>query len=372
MIVSKSLDVAKDIKHIHIICKLLGLAPYKITKGTFSEEIEIDYTVRNNIIVIVWTSVLALFLLICIIPTAYIYAYVANLSLSDNLNAFISIPMVSLVACFAIIMNLSINKRKITEFFTKISHIDNKLSSLNVKDSSTNYIKFQDNADILIFLFVLIPYCVYDTWLWITEDTFHIAIALRYGHVVNVSLTIHFCTCVKIIRKRLAVVCENTEEMRIPSLMTPQLRSLLGDICEAARILNSIYGPLILLEFTRLFMIVIVSLNSIVYLLNKSPLKALSLIIWKIMTLSELIYIILTCQMTVTKLKTLTFSIHNILFQKFHITVDVFQQFALFLHQISTCGLEFTACGLFKLDYPFLCSVLTSFISYAVIIYQFK
>ncbi|KAJ9592113.1 hypothetical protein L9F63_001341, partial [Diploptera punctata] len=371
MAVWKSLDVASDIKYINVICKFMGLAPYKIMKGSFSEGIEVDYSVRNNIIVIVWSAILALLMLIWCFPITYNYAHV-NISFVDNLNTFVAVPMISVVACIAILINLTINKRKISKFFIKISHIDNKLSCLYIKDSYTNCMKFQENADILIFLFVLIPYIVFDIWLWIPEDgSYILIITLRYGHMVDVALMMHFCACVKVIRKRLTMVCKFTEEMRIPSLTAPQLRSLLGDICEAARILNSIYGLLILLELTRIFLIVIVNLHSIMNLLSKSPLVALSLIIWKIMALTELIYIIVTCEMTVTKLKKLTFSIHNILFQKFHITVDVFQQFALFLHQISTCGLEFTACGLFKLDYAFLCSVVTSFISYAVILYQF-
>ncbi|KAJ9580502.1 hypothetical protein L9F63_024319 [Diploptera punctata] len=370
----KPLDIAKDLKYIHVMCKCLGLSPYTINKNNFPEEVTIDYTFKNNIMITIWATIFAFLLFIgdilLVMPNQ---KYMLSLSVTENVNELVCLPLYSAVASLAIVINLTINKCKMYEFVTKISRIDNKLNRLNKTKYSLIHQKLIPDPEILIFMFIFLPYLVYDTSVWITGDSIAKCLDYRFGNIIDIALILHFCSCIKIIRKRLSKLCKCTEDMIMPILVIPQLRNVLGEICEAARILNSMYGLLVLLEFVKIFLTVIGNITSLITLLYNCDFeKAISFIIWKLIGMAELLYIVITCHMTVTKLNTLNNIIHNTVLSRYPLSTDMFQQIKLFLHQISTCGLEFTACHLFKLDFQFLCGVLASFVTYGVILVQFK
>ncbi|KAJ9582600.1 hypothetical protein L9F63_023059 [Diploptera punctata] len=370
----KSLDVLSEIKHIHAMCRFLGLAPYTITKIHFSGRVTINYNIRNNF----WTSVLSLitaFVLFIGNMMSFIYdTHLARHSVSYSINLYICIPLVFTVASVGILTNLTVNKNKMAEFLAKISYIDIKLNKLTrpVIFSHWRCKTYLDNSDILVFIFVVLPYYVFDAWIWNSDIRMTFLIySIRYGQVLDMALMLHYCKCVGIIHKRLSVLNKYTLQIQPSHFVIHHLRNLFGEICEVVDILNSMYGPVLLLELIKVCL-VLVNLIPFLRLLEISLLKAVSLIFWKIMAISELIYIVVTCQTTIFKLQKLIQSIHRVCYLRHTLSVDAFQQLTFYFEQISTCDLKFTVCGLFKLDYSFLCSVLGSLVTYTIILFQFK
>ncbi|KAJ9592097.1 hypothetical protein L9F63_001325, partial [Diploptera punctata] len=368
----KTLDVVTDIKYIHILSRFLGLAPYKITKNQLSEESSIDISIKNNTMLIMWSGMLAIFMLICIITTIMhcTYVYLLDESLSDNIHLILCMPMFPIVAFVSILMNVTINKRKMAEFITKISHIDNKINSLNIYDFSPNSFRYLHDLDILI-LIVLVPYLEFDILIWNNDKTISLYYrSITYGHILDIVVILQYCKCVRIIRKRLTELCRLVKKMDIPNVVIPQLRYLLTEICDTNSVLSSMYGPLILLELVRIFL-VLIDLNTVIRHFNRGFFKLFSLVCWKMMIIVELVYIIVNCQLTVAKLRHLNHSVHNVLCLKHLLSAEVFQQVTFLLNQISTCSLEFTAFGIIKLDYSFLCSVFASIVTYGVLLLEF-
>ncbi|KAJ9592109.1 hypothetical protein L9F63_001337 [Diploptera punctata] len=364
MKVLKPLNLLRDIRHIHLICRILGLAPYTINTNYVSEEITVDYSIKNNFIASVWSIISTVLLLISnVLLIIHNITYLLNVSATEYVNEFICIPLFTTIAFLALVTNLTINKNKVAEFVNAISQIDNKLNKLNNIPPQVICYKSTPDPDIFIFTLVFVPFYVYDVWVWIIGDIFYKNIAFRYSHVIDLAFILHFCSC----------LCKCTEEIVSPCLMIPQLRNLLGEICGAARILNSLHGPLILLELLKIFLMIIGNITSLVFMLHSRCFdKALSFILWKLLAIVELVYIVVTCHVTVNKLNKLNHIIHNTLLSRHPLSADMFYQTTAFLHQISTCGLEFMACYLFKLDFTFLCNILASFVTYAVILVQYK
>ncbi|KAJ9592098.1 hypothetical protein L9F63_001326 [Diploptera punctata] len=368
-----TLDVETDIKHINMLCKLLGLAPYKIIKNKFSgDDIIIDCNIRNNVILTIWSVVSATIMLVSIVVTIIHYTNQLSQSLSNNINALLCVPMFPTVAFVAILMNLTINKHKMAEFISKISYIDTKLNKLNRSIPAEKHYRFLRDVDIVIVLLVLLPFCESECWIWRTDDSLNLQYrSVMYSNIMDVAVMLQFCKCVTIIRKRLFELSLSVKQMYNPSSGTYELRCLLGEICKATSIINSMYGPLILLELIKMFL-VLINFNLMIIYFNISISKAISLIAWKMLMMVEIIYIVVNCQLTVNKLRHLNQSVLINLCLKQRLKTEVFQQLTLFFNQISTCGLEFTACGLIKLDFSFLCSVLTSIVTFAIILLDFK
>ncbi|XP_023707689.1 uncharacterized protein LOC111864570 [Cryptotermes secundus] len=57
---------------------------------------------------------------------------------------------------------------------------------------------------------------------------------------------------------------------------------------------------------------------------------------------------------------------------KSHLDSEAVEQLLLFSQQISTDGIAFTAAGFFVIDLSLLCTVLTSAVTYVIILIQFK
>ena len=95
------------------------------------------------------------------------------------------------------------------------------------------------------------------------------------------------------------------------------------------------------------------------------------LIIWTSILLGPIISLTLICDMTVSKTKDIGHKLQALLL-KDTVGSDAVEQLKLFCQQMSKDRIVFTAAGLFDVDLSFLCTFLTTFTTYIVVMIQLK
>jgi hypothetical protein len=158
------------------------------------------------------------------------------------------------------------------------------------------------------------------------------------------------------------------------------LRRIYNHLFECTKIINSIFGFYILLDVCRTITSFTSTLYSVVRLFNE-PVDAVTnlefsdflfdRIVWIIILLGTTTSQTVICGMTVSKSKDIAHKIQTLLLEDSQ-KADVVEQLKLFSLQMSTDRVVFTAAGFFVIDLSVLCALVTSAITYIIVLIQFK
>jgi hypothetical protein len=152
-----------------------------------------------------------------------------------------------------------------------------------------------------------------------------------------------------------------------------ELRRIYYDLYECVKIINFMYGLPILIHIFRTATGLIAApyCIGILFDVHAEINYILPVMIWTIVLLGSTIILMVICDMAASKTKDIEHKLQALLLID-TVSSDVEKQLNLFCQQMSKDRIAFTAAGLFDLNLSFLCTFLTSIMTYMVVLIQFK
>jgi hypothetical protein len=152
-----------------------------------------------------------------------------------------------------------------------------------------------------------------------------------------------------------------------------KLRRMYYHLYECFKIINFMYGLLILIYIFRAGTGLISVLYHIGMYFNEHPGidDILLVIIWTFVLVCPIISLTVICDMAASKSKDIGHKLQALLLID-TVSSDVEKQLKLFCQQMSNDRIEFTAAGLFAVNLSFLCTFLTSIMTYMVVVIELK
>ncbi|KAJ9601691.1 hypothetical protein L9F63_000162 [Diploptera punctata] len=308
------LVIISVIKPFYYISRFMGLFTFSITKSRSDNVDIIDDSLSKNVVAMIWTSIITV-----VIAGAFVY------SVFHATGSAMSLENSAKNAVEAI-LTLQFSYLTSAEFFASFSRMEVSIMNEKSYSSKTN------NKT---------PECritpLDDNVIYVFDNS------VNFKRQQNHMLIHHF-------------------------------RGVYGNIYNAVKFINSMYGPYILAETLNNFFTSIEAC-AFVYQRMSQPHRTMfefiSSLGWAIFFLSKQVSITLSCHMVSTQTKTLMDHIQNLLL--IHPIKDEFlQQLRLFKSQLSKNKIEFTAFGVFTLSISVLLTFVASAFAQILFIVQLK
>jgi hypothetical protein len=410
---SFSTDIYSAVKPLYIVSQLVGLAPYFYVRNTQTGEESIDISISSNVKKIVWAFVL--FVIQFIGLSGKIFRSFVNPpdSTVGFVNDVIQFPFFGATSMVAITLAVTINRKKMLQIINTLSVVDRVLfSNRNIykKQRIQLLIAVICNSVIsaLIFSLDIYYYYTYDLlyiitiyvpdFVWSINElqfvnlvdvlrvrlvTLNAAISTVFasdcylkdaprftkehnvqhtGRYVSVSRTVGSTNakhsrhqiCEEFVGNIIEMSCRESE---IPSRIV-KLRKIYNELYEMCCFMNSMYGYMLLQEFTSYTICMIVdgyNLVCVLVALYKSEAPVIptagypALISWNLSNLIRPFLVCLSCQRLNNEFKTAVKSIHSLTLRP-DVKPRVSDQLRQFSSQIYNCKLGFNACGFFDIN----------------------
>jgi len=152
-----------------------------------------------------------------------------------------------------------------------------------------------------------------------------------------------------------------------------KLRRIYCHLYECVKIINFMYGLPILIHIFRSA----TGLIPMLYIFGTSFSEHSGnyfiafVIIWTIVLFGPIISLTVICDIAASKTKDIGHKLQALLLDE-KVSSDMMEQLKLFCQQMSNDRIVFTATGLFDVDLSFLCTFLTTFTTYIVVLIQLK
>jgi hypothetical protein len=146
---SVNTNIQLAFKPLHLVAKLVGLAPYTFIRNTQSGEETIDVTWKHNRSSIIWSLLLVIVEII-----ATVYRMTLPAPVSGSFVSLLELPLVHISGFVPIIIVLSINRGRMQQFVTMLSRVDNGL----IQSSDNIYRKHK--AKIIVFLVCFLAFII--------------------------------------------------------------------------------------------------------------------------------------------------------------------------------------------------------------------
>jgi hypothetical protein len=401
--------------------QLVGLAPYFYVRNTQTGEESIIISSRSNVKKIIWALVLVFSQFIGL--SCKMAGSIINPpdSIGDFVNDIIQFPFLGATSIVAIILAVTSNRKKISQILNTLSVVDRVLFSdrniykkqqmqllaavictclssavifyldmhyyytynllyiitIYVPDFvwSVNELQFMNLVEVLRVRLVTLNARISTV---LTSDCYmHDASrstrkhnVQHAGRYVSVSRAVgstyikhprHHQICEELVGNITEISCN---ELKIPSQIL-KLRKIYNSLYEMCCLINSMYGYMLLQEFTSYTVCMIVDgYNLICFLvaLYKSqapmvpPEGYSSLILWNLSNLIRPFLLCLSCQRLNNEFKTTLKSIETLALWP-DVKARVSDQLRQFSSQVQNCKLGFSACGIFDTNLSLFCAV---------------
>ena len=418
---SFSTDIYSGVKPLHFVGQLVGLAPYFYVRNTQTGEESIDISSRSNVKKIIWAFVLLLVQFIGL--SCKIAGSISNPpnSVVDLVNDIIQFPFFCATSMVAITLAVTVNRKKIRQFLNTLSIVDRVLFSdggIYKKQQTQLLIAVICNSvsSAVIFYFDINYYYTYDLlyiitiyvpdFVWSVNElqfmnlvqvlrmrlvTLNASISKVFasdcymqdasrstrkhhvqhaGRYVCVSRAVgsnytknsrHHQICEEFVGNIIEISCR---ESKISSRIL-KLRKIYNKLYEMCCLINSMYGYLLLQEFTSYTVCTIVDgYNLICFLvaLYKSQAPMIppegypALILWNLSNLIRPFLLCLSCQRLNNEFKTTLKSIQTLALRP-DVRTGMSDQLRQFSSQVQNCKLGFSACGFFDINLSLSCAI---------------
>jgi hypothetical protein len=416
----------EDMKPLYYVAKILGIAPFTVTINTATNEEIIDMKLTSNMCGFTASATIFIVLL-----TGFVFAtFMREFSFRKDpvvvLTYALSVPLNFIGSMVLVIMNATVNRYKLEKILKKFTSIDKNLNLLRSGYFCQRDVKKFDVFMPLLVLVVLLLSCE----IFLSVDKFNpvFRIIERTCQVINLVAVMQYCKLALMIRVRLSVMyeilcwtfCKNISHMNCNTFSSGTLNSTVKlfskpsdtlhtsisvmpggsetfegkeadlkpvrfleneillrirriyyHLYDCTKIINLMYGLPILIHVLRTAIGLISGLYNIGSFFD-GPINTIPpVIIWTVVLLGSIISLAVICDMTVCKTKDVTHKLQALLL-KDTVSSDVVEQLKLFSHQMSNDRITFTAAGLFDVNLSFLCTYLTSVVTYVVVLVQFK
>lgn len=152
----------------------------------------------------------------------------------------------------------------------------------------------------------------------------------------------------------------------------PTLMEVYDSLVDVAADVNTNYTFQILVCFTLLFIKTVFAIFFAYYeyFILGAQMKAINWGIWSVIDWNEILLLTITCQIASTQARQTGVEVHKLLMNSYD--NDIREKLTIFSQQIFHCPVEFTACGLFKIDSQLLFTIIGSGTIYLLIMLQFQ
>lgn len=424
--------IQRELKHIYYLSKVVCLAPFSFSWNPVSYEVCINPSLRSNITGFVWTVFMSVTMGIGLAGGIVRYKNSERYNPGVAMNTSFCFPMNFINALLSFVV-LFINRFKYVEFIKTMIKIDDALMPYSTKyQNYFLYSVFTVCALLSVFMCYDVlgmeerKYFLYCS-LYRIAYFISMVLIIQFCHIVR-------CIQQRLIilGKELSSILENKILMNVTSTakLTPvetvnnaelssvesqiskaenpmdisenkcssvssnslscrklhkivTLRQIYDHIYDATQLINSTYGFLILLLFLRAAAGLVTNIYHLTSITTKSehvtpkyenwgsPEHLGSLVTWIMIFLGTVIWMTVTCQMTMLESMRIGDIIQKLLLQQ-PFRHDMLQQLKLFSDQIAKNQIEFSAVWLFKVDVSVLCTILTSVTAYIIVLLQFQ
>jgi hypothetical protein len=414
---SFSTDIYSGVKPLYIVGQLVGLDPYFYVRNTQTREESIDISISSNVKEIIWA--LVLFIVQFIGLSCKLFGSFVNPpdSIMELVNDIIQFPFFGATSMGAIILSLTINRKKMLQIINTLSVVDRFLLSnrkiyrkqqmhlliavicvsvvsavifsldiyyyytynllyiitIYVPDFvwSINELKYINLVDVLRVRLVALNAAISTVF----SSDCDLKDASRFtrehnvqhtGRYVSVSRTVgsnnpRHQICEVLVGNIIEISCRESE---IPSRIL-KLRKIYDELYEICCLINSMYGYMLLQEFTSYTVCMIVDGYNLVGCLvalykSEAPMTPPegypALILWNLSNLIRPFLVCLSCQRLNNEFKTAVKSIQTLTLRP-DVKTRVSDQLRQFSGQVQNCKLGFTACGFFDINLSLFCAV---------------
>jgi hypothetical protein len=419
----------QDMKPLYYVAKILGLAPFTFKTDAATNEEIIDIKLTSNICGFTASAVTVIVLLIGFVFATFLPEFTLRQDPIDVLLYAVSIPLNFLCSLVLVIMNATVNRFKLENLVKKLTSIDKRLTllptGLSFQRSGRNIQLFMP---ILVLAVIMLSCDVY-----MAVDKFNpvFCVIERSCEIITLVSIMQHCKMALIIRARLSVMYEilswtfckrrsqtncdhfGTSALNVTSNVCRQtcntlhtstfvlcddlealngnqrnikmsssiievefllkLRRIYYHLYECVKIINFMYGLPILIHIfhTAVGLIGVPYQIGIFFDVHPGISYILPLIIWTIVLLGSTITLAVICDLAASKTKDIEHKLQALLLIN-NVSSEMVGQLQLFCQQMSKDRIAFPAAGLFDVNLSFLCTFLTSIMTYMVVLIQFK
>jgi hypothetical protein len=415
-------------KPLYYVAKMLGIAPFTLQVNAATDGEIIDIKFNSNICGFAASAIIFIVLLTGFVFATFLPEFSLRKDPLDVLTYAVSVPLNFIGSLVLVIMNSTVNRNNLEKLVKKLTSIDKCLTVLR---SGYCYQRDRRNVQVVIPVFVL-AVILLSSEVFMVYGKLNLVFCIieRSCQVITLVALLQYCQLALMIRSRLSVMYEilswtfskklshtncdkfgsstlnvtsNVCSRTSKTLHTPRrillddleafngirtnlktvgfievsvllkLRRIYHRLYDCSKIINFMYGLPILIYIFRSA----TGLISLLYDLgvsfseHRGIYDILSLIIWTSVLLGPIISLTIICDMNVSKTKDIGHKLQAMLL-KDTVSSDVVDQLKLFCQQISNDRIVFTAAGLFDVDLSFLCTFLTTFTTYIVVMIQLK
>jgi hypothetical protein len=410
----KSLNthIYAGMKPLHYAAQLVGLAPYTFVRREGTGRESLDISRRRNVTKIIWGLLLLGVQFIGLLCKLEQSISIPPDTLLDFLNDMFQIPFFCTTSIGAIIFALTVNRKKMSDFVNILSVVDRCLlhdNSVYKKQTTTLLIAVTCITvySIIKFYFYVYYFVIYNMlyvitiylpdYIWSINELqfvtivemlrFRLATLNKYiplvfvqeTHSKNVPCNSKKCpgryvrTSQSCIRAGLKVghvqTCSHTSKVTCDML---KLSEVYNDLYEMCRLINSMYGYMLLQESTSYTVCITTdgyNLLSFLIALYKAKVPLIppggcpALILWNISNLIRLFAMCLACQRVSDEVSRTVNHIETLKLQP-DLSTDISNRLRILSKQIEQCKIEFSACGFFDINLSHFCAVVLTSTTY--------
>jgi hypothetical protein len=401
-------DIYSVVWPLHLMSKIFGLAPYSL--GIDNESGKSGYIINS------FCRIWSVFWIILLVALEYINTItniIENVTLQQRILEFLFSTSMSTYSIFSLLSSLTINRDKVPQIIAKLSGIDRLLSTkkyrTQIYENTRLYIIIQITV-LMSTLLALISYGTYVIHGNFSFRNFNYFFFEALPMILNCIAILHFVNLVLLLRDKYKFLNSMLEtspvipsnvttlnnlhtncitptenctfamenfnkerrEINISSIRNQlhNLRIIYNQLHEVAFLINSTYGISLLCATLWVFVSIISGVNYILKIKNTDTgLYIIVAVLWSIFCAALMTIMAVSCSVAVNGCNRSPVIVQKIMLRD-DIDMEVTKELKKMFNQFKVMKIEFSACGLYKIDLSFLCGIFGATLSYLIIMSQ--
>ncbi|PNF15102.1 hypothetical protein B7P43_G15984 [Cryptotermes secundus] len=400
-------DIYSALWPLHLLSKIFGLAPYSLKRDNES--------VTNRSLSNCFCRIWSIFLIILLMVLSYVYNTVnitGNVTLKQKIFEVLFSALMYGYSIISLLLPLTIKKDKAPQIITKISEIDHLFSSKKYKT------QIYEKTQLFVIFQISIMTCTVLALMTCGAYVVHGNFSFRNCHYffvetlpmfINCIVILNFVNVVLLLRDKykflnsmlemsavkpcnknvndfhtncitpmdnctfeMKYFSRDRREMNISSRRNQlhNLRIIYSRLHEVAHLINSTFGILLLCTTLWLLISIICGINYVLKTKHTdSSLYVIVAVLWSIFCASLITLMAMSCSLAVNECNRSPVIVQNIMLRQ-DIDILVTKELKKMFIQFKVMKIEFSACGMYRIDLSLLCGIFGATFSYIIIFWQ--
>ncbi|PNF15921.1 hypothetical protein B7P43_G07711 [Cryptotermes secundus] len=404
--VSRATDIYSAVWPLHFISRIFGLAPYSLKPGAESANCANLVTFLSRM----W-SVLCIILVVALEYIFMTRFFFGNLTLKHKVTSSLAIASLCSCSIINIFQSLIINGCKVREILRKISDIDQLFSSKVYRSliyKNTRLLLTLQFATVILLVIIIRVLLVYVYDGYLTFPHIFAVSLLSVPTLVNCTAILHFVNLVLQLRNKYKYLNSVLESSALTpcnvtisdycntNYVTPidtfrmkpsfneqrgyrnssrcqhfrNLRIIYSQLHDVALLMNYTYGFSLLCATVWVFCSIIPTANRII---EMKPTNVYVHILTAVLSSTYYFALIgimaLSCSLAVNECSRSPLIVQKIMLCD-DIDSEVMKEMEMMFTQFKAMKIGFSACGMYRIDLPFFCGIISGTFSYVIVVMQ--